>query len=195
MEDQLNLQDVTVVMETTGLMDVYKEYTREQNLSPYFDRPNSIHGIMHSSRVLMLCLISSYYNLLGCDDVDILIKASLFHDIGRTHDGICYEHGRLSFKKMLALELITGEWKEWDEEVEILRYVIENHCIHDKHALSNIRDYRISDQERGKSLLKMFKDCDNLDRVRINDLDPSYLRTPISEKMVRLANQLYAAVR
>jgi hypothetical protein len=35
------------------------------------------------------------------------------------------------------------------------------------------------------------KDVDGLDRVRLGDLDPRYLRHPVSRTMIRFAEQLF----
>ncbi|MHB8132284.1 MAG: hypothetical protein ACYDEX_25300 [Mobilitalea sp.] len=43
---------------------------------------------------------------------------------------------------------------------------------------------------RSIELLKIFKDCDNLDRVRLGDLDVRYLRNQYSAKLVSVADRL-----
>ena len=47
------------------------------------------------------------------------------------------------------------------------------------------------DFERTKRLAKLFKDADGLDRVRINHLDPAYLRNDFSKDLVDFAYDLY----
>jgi len=120
-----------------------------------------------------------------------MAKASLYHDIGRTHDGVCYEHGRNSIQKALRLELIGGKV---NEESEILRYVIVNHCLHDFKAES-LDKYLIDNRERAVELLKLFKDSDGLDRVRIGDLDVKYLRYPVSGELVPFAEYLLKEIK
>jgi hypothetical protein len=43
--------------------------------------------------------------------------------------------------------------------------------------------------------LKLFKDSDGLDRVRINDLDVEYLRYPVSRELVSFAEYLLREIR
>jgi hypothetical protein len=42
-------------------------------------------------------------------------------------------------------------------------------------------------------LVALLKDADGLDRVRLGDLDPSYLRVPASQSMVAFAQHLFDA--
>ena len=42
-------------------------------------------------------------------------------------------------------------------------------------------------------LIALLKDADGLDRVRLGDLDPKYLRLPESKKMIGFAQQLFDA--
>lgn len=47
------------------------------------------------------------------------------------------------------------------------------------------------DFARAKRLCNFFKDSDGLDRVRINHLDPNYLRNDFSKVLVDFAYELY----
>lgn len=57
-------------------------------------------------------------------------------------------------------------------DLEIIKFIIENHCINDEEALLKlINCFPEKDIERIKRLYFIFKDSDNLDRVRLGDLD------------------------
>lgn len=161
----------------------HRKYIRED----LFIEPEGIHGIHHAERVLYLVLNISKLEKYDEDDRDILIEASKFHDIGRTHNGVCLIHGMLSNEKIEKYNLLKGFSKE---DQDIAKYIIHNHCLHDKDTKNNIDEYNIKDKERATRLLMAFKDADGLDRVRINDLDTSYLRTESSKKLVSLAERL-----
>ena len=88
MEKQLDLKDAAALLESAGLMDVYKKNIEMKDFPLCFERPDSIHGVLHAGRVLMLSLILSYYNSLSSDDIEILIKASLYHDKNRKEKSI-----------------------------------------------------------------------------------------------------------
>ncbi len=187
----LNYKDILDTLQSKGYMGTYYDHAFDDKFPSYFFSPNSIHGVLHAKRVLLLSLTLSHLNDLNKTDTGILVKASLYHDIGRTHDGVCYEHGRNSFKKSIRLGLIDGEV---NENNEVLRYVIVNHCLHDNLA-ETLDEYFIDNRERAVRLLKLFKDSDGLDRVRISDLDVKYLRYPLSKELVSFAEYLLREIR
>lgn len=183
---QAGFDDLMARLEEKGLMEIYRVRSGEI-LPPYFSDPYGIHGIAHARRVLMLSLILASLNNLSREDMEILILASFYHDIGRTHNGTCFEHGRKSFIKMAGLGLAGAER---GEDSEILRYVIENHCVDDREGYQSAGKYHFGNKDRAIGLLKLFKDCDNLDRVRLGDLNTSYLRNRHSPGLVKVAERL-----
>lgn len=183
---KIDVESILNTLDSKGYIDTYYNQANDDKFPSYFTNPHSIHGVLHAKRVLLMSLALSHLNNLNKADTDILAKASLYHDIGRTHDGVCYEHGKESIQKALKLGLIDGEI---NEENEILRYVVVNHCLHDNMAES-MDKYFIADRERAIKLLKLFKDSDGLDRVRINDLNVKYLRCPVSRDLVPFAKYL-----
>lgn len=65
------------------------------------------------------------------------------------------------------------------------------HCIRDKEGLEAIQyEDAIQDKKRAINLLKRFKDCDGLDRVRLGDFDSKYLRTETGKRLEIVAVQL-----
>lgn len=168
-----------------NIMNLYKYHTKEL-LEDYFFNPDGIHGIRHAKRVLMLSLIFAKLYELDTRDRDILINASLYHDIGRVDDSIDFDHGRFSCDKLQKLDLLEAN----DEDMEILRYVMTEHPRTDKIGFNNISKYNMKDKDRAIRLLKIFKDCDGLDRLRINDLDISYLRTKYGTQLIDIAIHL-----
>ena len=153
-----------------------------------FHKHDGIHGVTHAERVLFLVLAISYMEDIGEDDRRILISAAKYHDIGRDHDSTCLNHGAYSYKKMKRLGLLI---EISPEDEELIRYIVVNHCIEDRDAYKNVGNYDIKDSEHAMYLLDMLKDADNLDRVRIKDLDVSYLRTESAKKLVPIAYELF----
>jgi len=83
-----------------------------RNVNPaWFVRPNgydasrTIHGVGHTSRVLVHALDLSDALDLSTWERDALGFAALWHDIGRTNDGVDYYHGAKSAGKAVALGL------------------------------------------------------------------------------------------
>ncbi len=185
-------EDVEARLAECGYLDIYRHSTADARFPSFFHNPRGIHGVAHARRVLLLSMILACQQRLGRADTDILVKASLYHDIGRTHDGICLEHGKNSFEKMMRLGLAGGGP---GEENEILRYVMENHCLPDDAAARNITRYKINNKRRAVSLLWLFKDSDGLDRVRIGDLDIKYLRNPAAKQLAPLARWLLEEIK
>lgn len=172
------------------MIDIYHYYI--EKLRPkYFYNPDNIHGILHAKRVLLLCLLFGKLYNLNTIEKEILEKASIYHDIGRISEGVDDNHGKLSFEKIKKLKLIDKNYKD----IETLRYIITEHCISDEIAFENIKKYNIKNKKRAIKLLKIFKDADGLDRVRLGDLDVRYLRTDYSIKLSGIAKQLLAGIK
>lgn len=170
--------------------EILKELKRHKSdiREELFIEPEGIHGINHAKRVMYLALTISKLEDYNERDRNILITASKFHDIGRINNNVCLIHGKLSNIKMNEYSLLN---KFSDEDESILKYVVHNHCRHDQDTLDNIDAFHIEDRERAVRLLMAFKDSDGLDRVRVNDLDPNYLRNDSSKKLINLAEYLF----
>ncbi|PGP20951.1 hypothetical protein COA01_15540 [Bacillus cereus] len=188
-------------MDNLGMLGYLSDYHRYLNeLHPdLFFNPYGIHGMKHTERVLLhvqsLCLE------LEVDDLDTIILsiAALYHDIGRKNDDIDPYHGEESWKKLIALGLIDTfeeKYEIYEDEIQILKFIIENHCLNDELVWSNLEKltfYR--SKEEVKFLMKVFKDADGLDRVRIGDLDTKYLRFEESKRRYLFAKQIFREIR
>lgn len=138
--------------------------------------PSEIHGIDHMERVLRLQEFVA--DALEQDGVvlnrEALRWAAGFHDVARIDDGLDSDHGRRS-----------GEWIRANMQAvippEILEMVIHFVTCH------NIEDDHIPNMTNELAVLK---DADALDRVRINDLDPTRLRFAVSKTLVSTAEKL-----
>lgn len=185
-----NLDDAMYTeLKENGIIDLYKKYSQKHLKGSWFHKPEGIHGKRHIKRVLFLSLIMSHIDELTDEDRQILIYASLYHDIGREHDWEDEEHGYESVLKMEELKLTTKGLNE--DEVHILKVIMKYHCIRDSVGVEAIlSDEKINNTERALDLFKRFKDCDGLDRVRLGDLDARYLRTETAKDLTLLAHQL-----
>lgn len=175
-----------------------EEYRLYITLSNYIPETNrirvsNVHDANHSKRVLFLVLMLSMLSNLNKTEKSILAYAAAYHDIGRKNDLKDDTHGYRSFKQLSEKKefkvLINSELTT--EEVNILEFIIKNHCIEDKIAYRHLEHYPIANKELAIKLFKYLKDADNLDRIRIGDLDASYLRIDISKRLVEFAKWLY----
>ncbi len=103
--------------------------------------------------------------------------AASVHDIGRVDDGPDPEHGTRSAKWMKA-HIPAGMSPE---TADIATYTVHWHVPEDSEAPEMTTE------------LKVLKDADSLDRVRLGDFDESYLRTDAAYGLIEVAEKLYKA--
>lgn len=156
-----------------------------------FHNPYGIHGINHTKRVLILCDKLAELNELSPEDGKMLMVSALWHDIGRINDFFDYHHGISSFAKAIKIRLYPYD-DLTESELEIVRYIVENHPIDDTNGIENIANYSV-DRDLATKLYFLFKDADALDRLRIGDLNPNYLRNQYSRRLIGYASELLRA--
>lgn len=147
-----------------------------------FHVESHIHNPIHCRRVLIYSVMLG--NLYGLSDseIDILVNASLYHDIGRINDLTDPYHGEKSSV------LFYNVYKDAPKEIGLL---MKYHCRDDKYGLEAIKNF-FDDNERTKLLFNIFKDSDGLDRIRDSKewLDINQLRTEHGKNMVGFADKL-----
>lgn len=199
-----NITDYKSLLSLHSLAQKWYELCIPEISPSYYHDFESIHGGEHVSRVLGLALsiadkmIMHEIHDLSEDDIAIISLSATYHDVGRTHDWIDDEHGYKSFEKIYEegyLESFLSKhyptfYKDKDN-IEILRFTIENHCLGDTRAYNNLNDYNITNIERAKLIYSIVCDGDNLDRVRLGDLDLNYIRNDISKTLEKLAYLQY----
>lgn len=182
LESEVDVRAITEQFET------WSSYLKPE----YFRNPSGIHGIGHTKRVLFLCLVLAYGNELTTRETDVICKAALYHDIGRTHDGVDSLHGLKSYQKIAQLDLLKAE-NTGDRR--LIQFIIENHSVDDKTAKGKLPLCHGVDPNEAWLLYSMFKDADGLDRVRLRDLDPEKLRTQKAKELILLAEQLLERIK
>jgi HD superfamily phosphodiesterase len=137
---------------------------------------SSIHGVGHMSRVFILQeLICDLLEKRGTIvNREATRWAAMTHDVGRVDDGVDLEHGKRSaewIKSNLQDQLSP-------ELMDMVTYIVHWHVPPDEEAPVMTTE------------LKVLKDADGLDRVRLGDLDTRYLRTNVALELVAMARQL-----
>lgn len=181
----LQLDTIRPILRDTKMLARYHKYNA-LILPILYHNPEGIHGISHIRRTLILALLMAYLDKLSDQQTRILAYASVYHDIGRKHDGKDNDHGYESYQKATKQGLLNSLA---DKEVRIIRELIERHAIDDTLAFS-LETVAEDIRDEVRFLLRYFKDSDNLDRVRIHDLNVDYLRTQIARQMTVVAQQL-----
>lgn len=185
--DLINLTEFKAELKETGIIQQYDFYSKKISTG-WFHNPQGIHALGHTKRVLFLSLVIAYLEKYCEEDRNILGLASIYHDIGRSNDGYDPDHGIASYDKLISQKLLESIDHQ---EQEILKFLVQNHAIPDQSAYRKINRYDLSDVERTLRLYDAFKDADGLDRVRIKDLNPEYLRTRAAHRLLLLTHQLY----
>lgn len=150
----------------------------------YFQHFSTIHGKNHVYRV-MYHVLNLGQKLADDYITKLAFCAAFIHDFERLHDGYCLDHGQwaaeYSFPKFKNLFLSIGINFE---DLDVIAYATKMHSLPDQDYLQGIYS---------KATI-LLKDADGLDRVRLGDLDVSYLRLSFSENYAHFAQNLYWAV-
>ena len=164
----------------TQMLLAYSTLKREELYKSF------LHGQGHIERVIMLGSIIAMGEGFDPEDTRLALFACSYHDIGRSNDRRDDDHGTVSAElivKRSLTDIIPGITQE---DIAILQAAIATHSMHDSSLEDNQRKYgvRAEDYERCRRICWCLKDADNMDRVRLNDLDPKYLRLETSKGMV-----------
>lgn len=154
-------------------------------LPELFRHPSTLHGQAHVARVMVHAM--RLIEVTGKQSYGRQLWASVFlHDLARTHDGVCHRHGadaaqRLRDEPFLQQRLAEAGLVEAD--YPSIEAAVTAHSV----------PKEVSREHPHWPLIALLKDADGLDRVRLGDLDPRYLRHPESKGMVPFAQALFDA--
>ena len=182
--DVLNLKGLDFLKEVLPkIAPMYHKY-KETLEDLEFHQESSIHGVEHSARVLLMCLIIAEELNLSMGDRRILATAAIYHDTKRTHDWVEPAHGRAS-KDYYHSDVTNPD--------PLVEFLCEYHCLPDEEGYQEIRNNRKLNKNKDKStrLFNVFKDADGLERVRLGDIrremDMNQYRLPITKELTLVA--------
>ncbi len=144
--------------------------------------PYGIHGIGHAGRVFVWANQIGRQMAPSTMSLEVVRWAAVLHDVGRISDGRDQGHGKRSAEWIKK----NRNTLQMDMDDELLERVLYCCTMHDT-----------ADEEIGllTEELKCLKDADGLDRVRINDLNPDFLRTEFARSFVDSAWDLFGVTR
>jgi len=169
----------------------------------WFRRASRLHGESHTRRVHVHA--QRLLERLRWDEADarLVLRAALWHDIGRETDGVEPPHGARGAARADELGLTAGLPPD---DAALVRFAITRHSLSDGGAAAHAvelaaaedRARRLAQPERALRVLWVLKDADALDRVRLGfgeRADPRQLRHPEAIDQIGFADRLYAALK
>lgn len=165
------------------LLEAYAKLQTEQlYVSDY-------HGSDHIERVMLLGAIIAQQQCFAPRETELLLIACSYHDIGRVDDSRDDRRGRRSADRLAGLHGLGLD----AEELRIVQAAVATHSVKDRMLDSFAEEYGVPEERMAlcRRVCKALKDADNLDRVRIHDLDVSFLRYPGSKQLAQTAEAIY----
>lgn len=146
-----------------------------------------LHGQGHVLRVLVLGALLAQRAGLDPNWTRLLMLACAYHDVGRIDDSVDMEHGLRAVPKLQEITGLVGE------PLRCLQAAVEAHSRPDRKMNDVLAKYGLAHNPDALQLARLLKDADGLDRVRLDVLDPSYLRHAFTPELEPVAWQLLAA--
>lgn len=152
-----------------------------------------IHGNGHIERTMLLGAMIAQALGLSAYESKMLLMCCSYHDIGRTNDFRDDAHGNVAAKKLLSPDMKRKFRGYSSEDFKIMQAAITLHSISDQRIDEVARRYMLEPNSlpRYYRIAKCLKDADNLDRVRLGDLDAKHLRHRESVDMVSDAQWIF----
>jgi hypothetical protein len=147
-----------------------------------FERNSHLHGASHVNRVIVLGQYLAREVGVGHAETKALWAAAFLHDLERKNDGDCYEHGRWAAENRLDdLTPLFRSKGVTSDGLEEVRSAVTWHSQKNEPPKSHPH----------YSMIALLKDADCLDRWRIDDLNPDYLRYKESHRLLEFSQGLY----
>lgn len=146
---------------------------------------STMHGLGHIERTILQGAFCAMEEPLDEADTRLLLLACSYHDVGRINDWVDHLHGHRSAGKIGELTGHQGE------DLLILQGAVDAHSQKEAAMDETLAAYGARDSVRAKRIAQLLKDADGLDRVRLGDLNPAYLRREASKQRVALAQRVF----
>lgn len=189
------LDDSDIEILKKQLDSIKKEFLYESNF----------HGFYHSEKVMLFSYLIGKHQGLNDVEMQIVMDAAVYHDIGRTNDFEDNCHGFISSLQILEKKdkILSNDIYKDETNLYYLRAICDGHSKDDEYN-KKIFDYyfydnREIDYEQFKRLYDVLKDADALDRTRfkyssVAALKEKFLRIDYSRTLIEFAkkvNELY----
>ena len=152
-------------------------------------KSEGFHGEDHITRTITLGAYVAKGERYSEEETKLLLLCCSYHDVGRSNDKRDDGHGPKAAEMIMAGR-VTAMNELPDERKKIAAAAISVHSQSDTTAPMYEEKYGIEDHELFMKMMRGLKDADNLDRVRIRDLDTSHLRSDTANNGVAFAENL-----
>lgn len=140
-----------------------------------------IHGIGHIYRTMIACALLGTL-LQRKRDALLAFCGAYIHDLARSDDGVERLHGENAAKRYFSrFNAIWDKYHLTEEERQYVCMAVTQHSCREWMAPS----------DKGYHVMAILKDADALDRCRINDLNPHFLRYAESRLLIRVIEHIY----
>ncbi len=183
-----------------GLLTRFRETDYSSQLTRAFESldlsvlyASRLHGPSHIERVLLLGALIAWQEGLDARDTALLLTACSYHDIGRISDGRDDGHGLRSAQLLEGPRFSALRASLPEQDFRILQAAVNAHSLPSKRMPEIGEAHQVAAQQQARylELAACLKDADNLDRVRLGDLDVSRLRHRSSRDLAFFAETLY----
>jgi hypothetical protein len=137
--------------------------------------PSDLHGLGHTARVMVWAAVLTR----GTPLFEPVVWAAACHDLRREDDGADPDHGFRAGE--WVCKVLPGKLRQPLPDLDLIAQACDWHVCPDRHSGWD------------HEVLWYLKDADGLDRVRLWDLDPSYLRHPETRQWIKKAERLFQA--
>lgn len=159
----------------------------------YTDTKDYQHNLKHIERVIVYArMIMNKLDSVLINE-EILMYATLYHDIGKTIGASNQEHGLVGSEKFK--EIMKDKMN--DKEIDIISKLIFQHASEENVIDFTNSTYSISEQQEIQLMSNVLKDADALDRNRLNypapigTCDESKLRTSAAKDILLFTDSFY----
>ena len=195
LDTQLSSSDVMSALTDSGLSASLVKYENEIKEEKVNSRLK-VHGQRHIKNVLLYSTLIGESIVQDKHDLDLIMLAAKYHDIGRETDAY-EEHAEASSK--IAIEKLKDKYSP--EDLSIISTIIEFHetprnvANADELFVAMARKNGITDDQipKVRQMADVLKDADALDRTRfINKarLNSDFLQYDISKQLIKFASSL-----
>lgn len=191
-ENQYDYVELISMMQENGAMQEYQSYLDYVKNNPSLYYPSAVHGVDHTSRVVLFAEMLSMLDNLSPHDKNLVMVAAQLHDIGREDDGKNFDHGLASKYKIEQYGLLKNFS---DRDRDIIEFAIESHSLEPDQIKEKLKTIPRKDRKDYQKILDYLQDADKLDRTRIANpgwgLDPNRLASDTAKRLVKAAHQNY----